>query len=108
MDKKFIHRDIGNDSLAKTRESVASFSIEMERKLVKCDHKADWRKDDSFNDQYYFGRLLEEAEELSAELCGMEADLEWETKRLGRVMDEAVDVANFAMIIWDRARKGLK
>lgn len=81
------------------RSSVKQFAQAMERKLRENDHKGGW---DETTDACLIERLFEEANELS-----------WAMSRVGdgpppdphRVVDECADVANFAMMIADKARK---
>lgn len=73
---------------ADIRQEVSWFSLEMERKLKANDHKGGWR-DCSMD--YLFRRLREEMDELAL----AEGD---------DIIDEAADVANFAMMIADRLR----
>ena len=73
---------------ATPRKSVTLFSRAMETKLQVHDHHRSW-------DGEEFNRLLER--------------LQWEVIELARavgnddVRDECVDIANFAMMIWDNA-----
>jgi NTP pyrophosphatase (non-canonical NTP hydrolase) len=75
------------------RPEVAEFAIDMELKLMRNDAKGDWRGMD-------VGQLLDlleaELDELAdAVMNGTDDD----------VIDEAADVANFAMMIADVCRK---
>lgn len=72
------------------REEVVQFSELMEFKLKKNDHKTSWRK--TSDPGWFFKRLLDEVEELRQALeSGEPVD----------IMEEAADVANFAMMIYD-------
>lgn len=75
------------------RPSLLRFALEMERKLKDNDHKPGWEDDDN-ND--LFERILDEARELRD---AIENSVPLPT----RVIEEAVDVANFAMMIADNA-----
>ncbi len=73
------------------RQEVASFAGLMERKLQENDHKGGWSGDTA---QALMQRLREEVEELGLELSKVTVN--------GSVAAfEAVDVANFAMMIVD-------
>lgn len=74
------------------RPEVLGFALLMEAKLRLNDHKRHWSK---CADDYLFGRLKDEVEELHIALTFHH-----------RVIEECVDVANFAMMIADNeARK---
>lgn len=77
-----------------TRESVVWFGAQMEVKLRGNDHKGGW---ENVGAAKLFTLLLGEVEELR------EAVLEEHTPP--RLIDEAADVANFAMMIADNARR---
>lgn len=72
------------------REELADFALAMEAKLSANDHKAHWRAVDI---SYLFHRLHQELNELETAHEQMIA---------ADVRAEAVDVANFAMMIFDR------
>lgn len=76
------------------RESVKRFAVLMETKLRKNDYKSHWSKE-SFT--YLFGRLDEEMKELQA-VSSVKTDYK-------RITDEAIDVANFLMMIVDNMEK---
>lgn len=77
----------------KIRPQVAWFAGRMEQKLRANDHKGGW--EDDYLDAL-FKRLLEEVEELRREV----------KERNGlSIIDEAVDVANFCMMLADRVRE---
>jgi NTP pyrophosphatase (non-canonical NTP hydrolase) len=67
----------------------------MWRKLRENRDKAHWLQADG-DDIYYMARLSEEADELRSAVLGLEPE-----ENLQR---EAADVANFAMMIHERAR----
>jgi len=73
------------------RESVKMFAVLMEAKLRKNDYKSHWSKE-SFT--YLFGRLDEEMKELNQAVSSAKTDYK-------RIADEAIDVANFLMMIVD-------
>jgi hypothetical protein len=73
----------------KLRESVQWFAQQMELKLRENDHKGGWSDHDFYS---LFTRLKQEAQEL--ETCPNSEDIR-----------EAADVANFAMMIADNARR---
>ena len=69
------------------RPQVAWFANEMERRLEENDHKGGW---ECCTDKWLFNRLRQEMKELA---CAVKE---------GRgVVEEAADVANFAMMIAD-------
>ena len=72
----------------KIRKEVMWFARRMELKLRENDHKDHWTGCDF---EYLFRRLMEESTELHAAF-------------LDDQIDEAADVANFAMMIADNAR----
>lgn len=75
------------------RPAVREFAIEMERKLAKNDHKTEWNK---LPLAAFVRRLQNEVEELKMAI-------EYETP--DAVTKECADVANFALIIADRATR---
>jgi len=77
------------------RPSLLRFALHMEAQLRANDHKRGWQEDD-FAD--LFARLEEESEELG-DIVLKEAGL-WQSGD-PRVLKEAADVANFAMMIAD-------
>ena len=82
------------------RKCVAEFAEAMEEKLSANDHKGGW---DRSSVTYLLERLRQEVDELdlaaskTCSHCGVAH--EPNTKR---IIDEAADVANFAMMIADR------
>ena len=90
----------------KLRKEVLWFARQMETKLRENDHRGGW--DDS-NTAYLFRRLSEERRELRRVFdadekryrSGLSSTREYPVK-LAR---EAADVANFAMMIADNARR---
>lgn len=81
-----------------TRPAVAWFAEQMEQKLQANDHKPDWERVDRDELDWLFIRLLEEALELhKAALYAGQGP--WTKKD---VVEEAADVANFAMMIADK------
>lgn len=75
--------------------AVNNFASEMKRKLWENAHKRHWG--DTSQDDLYI-RLLEESAELNFAIM---------TKNHKAVIQEAADVANFAMMLADNARKKL-
>jgi hypothetical protein len=71
----------------KIRWEVQEFAERMELKLRENDHKAHWRKT---NRAYLMERLRQEMRELERAVRANKG-----------VHDEAVDVANFAMMVFD-------
>ncbi|GIN22583.1 hypothetical protein [Siminovitchia fordii] len=82
------------------REQVKWFSHHMENKLKKNDHKGGWENEDIF---WLIDRLENEVEELKAAFTDY---LHLNGENVS-IVDESVDVANFAMMIADIARKRL-
>lgn len=78
------------------RESVQWFAEQMETTLKKNDHKGGW--EDCDND-YLIELLFQEVNEL---YHAIEAPSDNYTQN---IINEATDVANFAMMIADRARE---
>jgi NTP pyrophosphatase (non-canonical NTP hydrolase) len=76
------------------RPVVAEFALAMEAKLRKNDHKPEWQNDTAAD---LLVRLEEEEEELYDAVHDETADNT-------EVMDEATDVANFSLMVWDAAR----
>jgi NTP pyrophosphatase (non-canonical NTP hydrolase) len=76
--------------------AVDLFSGDMKRKLRANVHKKHW---DEVSFQYLLMRLKEEIKELEEVIDSDYLDT------FARVIDEAADVANFAMMIADRARR---
>lgn len=76
----------------KMRSQVVDYAWEMERKLARHDHKRGWR-------DFPIKALLRK---LKVEVDELEIALEYETTE--GAMGEAVDVGNFAMMVWDRLR----
>ena len=72
-----------------TRESVKQFADAMEKVLARNDHKDGWEK---CTNLYLIQRMIEEASEVLQRLDAGE---------LGDMAEEAIDVANFAMMIYD-------
>lgn len=86
--------------LPPVRQEVAWFAVAMEKKLTENDHKTHWRKSGL---PYLVGRLHQEAYELMVALQRKNDP--------DGVLDEAADVANFAMMIADlyvHQRRGVK
>jgi NTP pyrophosphatase (non-canonical NTP hydrolase) len=83
------------------RESVKWFSEQMESKLKENDKKGGW---DNCNIYWLIGRLKEETNEL-LNAVDLHRDLGASKEN---IIKESADVANFAMMIADIARKHLK
>lgn len=77
------------------RESVAWFASIMERELRANDHKPGWKNDRAVD---LLDRVFDEAHELNAAIAA--------GGRSERIIKEAADVANFAMMIADNASAG--
>lgn len=79
------------------REQVKWFADQMEQTLQRNDHKGGW---DSCSFDYLLDRLEQETQEL---FLASEAPT---NNFRENIIREATDVANFAMMIADLARKG--
>jgi NTP pyrophosphatase (non-canonical NTP hydrolase) len=86
---------MAKDESAKPRREVVQFAGLMESRLAANDHKSHWEAEDT---DWLLGRLLEEVEELKAEVAN--GDLGGSEQ----VRQECADVANFAMMIADNLR----
>jgi len=74
------------------RKAVEDFAHAMEAKLSLNDHKGGWDKESV---DWLFSRLQEEVEELRIEMS--------KSNRFSSlILQECIDVANFAMMIYDR------
>lgn len=84
------------------RESVKKFAELMEQTLQENDHKGGWEQEDF---DYLFDRLTQERRELRSMFyrpCSM-WDLQLRpSKSKEQAIKEAIDVANFCMMIADR------
>ena len=83
-------RDHAADALA-----VDVFALDMKRKLAANVHKKHW---DEVTRMYLARRLVEEVIELCEAVVANDPQ---------SIIDESADVANFAMMISDQARRGL-
>lgn len=79
------------EPMAPLRPQLATFAAAMEATLKANDHKGGWS---SMTEQWLWLRLADEVRELEVETRKPDAI---------RMMREAVDVANFAMMIYDIA-----
>lgn len=92
----------GKPKLNLIRKEVQWFAEQMESKLQENDHKGGW---DDCGIFWLRNRLVEEVKELSD---AMEAGHNSESGiDLENIIREAADVANFAMMIADKAKKRL-
>lgn len=78
------------EKLATLRPEVVAFAVEMERVLRRHDHKGGW---DHCTPAHLSRRLREELDELVDAVKSGQAP--------EKILDEAVDVANFAMMVAD-------
>lgn len=74
---------------------VAPFSLAMEKKLCDKSHKTDWR-------DLPIDALIRK---LEIELEEMKIAYQYESPT--EAMGESVDVANFALMVWDRIRQSI-
>ncbi len=77
------------------------FAKRMEFKLVKNDWKPFWREEPGFDEHMAFKRLKEETDELKGAFADYHFYPNWDHAQA--VINEAADVANFAMMIADFA-----
>lgn len=75
------------------REELQRFALDMERQLQANDHKPGWSHDALWS---LLSRLRQETDELSSAI---------DSGSPQRIIDEAADVANFAMMIADNTRR---
>lgn len=85
----------------KLRHEVQWFAEQMELTLRKNDHKGGWG---SMKNMQLYERLKEESAELEQTLVATDVK-RFNQIRFNRVIREATDVANFAMMIADNARR---
>lgn len=71
------------------REAVKQFAEEMEKVLAKNDHKEGWEE---CTNLYLVQRMIEETSEVLKML---------DIGEFGDMAEEAIDVANFAMMLYD-------
>ena len=83
------------DTMLELRPEVAAFAQAMEAQLRANDHKPGWRGD---SPEILMRRLYEEAGELRRCVVCREP---WSAEEAARVLKEAADVANFAMMVAD-------
>lgn len=90
------------------REALAWFAGEMERQLRENDAKPGWEMDSL---RLLCGRVDDEIRELQRALAdpvnNLSAPRNYSTEDLQRIVAESADVANFAMMIADNARREL-
>lgn len=101
---KAIHGNAVPD-LDSRRYVVLDFSEEMERKLKENDHKGGWDKDAIPS---MIARLKEEVQELEDVVAKAMKTPEYDPVPVELVQEtanEAIDIANFAMMIWDLATR---
>lgn len=90
-----IQRKVDEGNAILVREPVAWFAREMEKKLRKYDYRGGW---DECTPGYLLNRLKEEVQELQEERARVPGDFDAE-------ISECCDVANFAMMLADKARR---
>ena len=80
------------------RPEVQWFAQQMEAKLRENDHKGGWGNESLL---WLYTRMIEEAEEVKAEIkAAFDREIDY-----NKIIREAADVANFAMMIADNARR---
>lgn len=87
-------------SVEEVREPVRWFAEQMERKLKANDHKIHWT---GIRTMPLFDMLMAETKELHSAF-GIGGELTDPSRDMERIIDEAADVANYAMMIADKAR----
>ena len=80
--------------------TVIEFAVEMERQLQDNDHKSGWGHLDL---EDLLKMLKEEVEELERAICQGDILIPPGKKEINKIIHEAADVANFAMMIADNA-----
>jgi hypothetical protein len=91
------HNSAGRNGNITPRECVLKFAVDMEKALLRNDHKVGWQ---DARCRWLLHRLKEELDELEAVLrCPNGSD------SVGLAVREAADVANFAMMIADNIKK---
>ncbi|MGG4449621.1 hypothetical protein [Brevibacillus porteri] len=95
MDAERLLKELEGD--IHPREQVRWFAGQMEAKLQENDHKGGWEK---CQFPFLYRRLIEEVQELRVAY-------EDQSKSLEEMIRESADVANFAMMIADKARGAL-
>lgn len=98
---------INNEALDIKHPQVIAFAKAMDEVLTKNDHKGGWDKD-KCSESYLRARLVEEMGEYFALIAndsddGNNIDGGNLDKHINAVKKELIDVANFAMMLWDRA-----
>lgn len=83
----------------KKRKVVREFSDEMEKILQDNDDKGGWSESSTY---YLLKRLDEEVKELKNALSSTGVGY---LHPIDDILKEAIDVANFAMMIWDNHRR---
>jgi NTP pyrophosphatase (non-canonical NTP hydrolase) len=86
------------------RPELTTFVEHMEAALKANDHKGGWEEMSLFE---LIGRCRQEFFELEQALSAMRHDKS-DVQRLQRVIEEAADVANFAMMIADNAARSCR
>ena len=84
------------------RPEVLWFACEMEKKLRENDYKGGWRECDY---SYLFERIWHEFKELLSCFDRTDTGETVPTKSAEVICEEAADIANFAMMIADNARR---
>jgi NTP pyrophosphatase (non-canonical NTP hydrolase) len=88
------------------RKEIKWFANEMEKALQENDYKGGWHDEDF---DFLFERLTEEKKELRNCFCRFKKFLALEpkdSKTKNQIIREAVDVANFVMMIADKVFLG--
>lgn len=85
----------------KLRPSVQRFAEEMEKVLRENDHKSGW---DELTNDHLLDRMMDEYQELHAEMYHRAFGREPDYPNLGLACHEAIDLANFAMMFFDNNR----
>jgi hypothetical protein len=96
---------------ARPRPAVMMFARAMEDKLKRCDHRnAGWAENPM--QMFFINRLFQEAHELRDKMVEYGATTPGGSPRpvlssakIEALQDECVDVANFAMMVFDQCRK---
>lgn len=81
------------------REEVLCFARDMEMRLKENEHKGGWQGNDSETDIYLLDMLEKNLNQLKDNIHEVPLDAE---RQADDIQVAAMDVANYAMMIWDR------
>ena len=96
-DKQWKEIEKNEEKKKEMRIEVRKFACAMEGKLKETDHKGGW---DNVSIEWLFLRLQDEVDELREQLVYTPGTVDY-----NQIRKEAVDVANFAMMIFDKVNR---